>query len=247
MVVSNPFIPVTKVDAAPLEVYLLGVVDFNSAVELQNRIVYDISGREDCQGTLLICEHPPLVTIGREGSRSDILVGEQELQSRQLDVRWMNRGGGCVVHGLGQLAIYPMLPLGRLKWGLSEYRYRLENALIDVCAELKVPAKRDEHEPGVYCRDGQLASTGIAVKSWVSSHGMYLNVSPSMELMRLARPSSGREITSLSAYRVRRTFMHKVREAVVRRLVERFHYERFHVYSSHPLLKRTRRRIHVPA
>ena len=58
--------------SAPLEVYLLGIVDFDSALFLQERLAYEISGRSDAMGTLLLCEHPPLITVGREGSRSHI-------------------------------------------------------------------------------------------------------------------------------------------------------------------------------
>lgn len=231
-----------------LEVYLLGIVDFDSAMALQNRLVFDVSGRDDAQGALLLCEHPPLVTVGREGSQSDILADERELTSRQMDVRWLNRGGGCMVHALGQLAAYPILPLDRLGIGLADYRHRLEEAVIDVCCELRVPATRDDNDPGVWCRCGKFADIGVAVKSWVSYHGMFINVSPSMDLMRLVRPnlSDGR-VTSLSAQRLRKTSMHTVREAIVRRLVERLGYGRFHIYTGHPLLKRTRRPVHVPA
>lgn len=231
-----------------LEVYLLGVVDFDSATALQDRLVYETSGRDDGQGTLLLCEHPPLLTVGREGSRSDILVEQHELTSRQMEVRWLNRGGGSMVHALGQLAVYPILPLDRLGIGLADYRRRLEEAVIDVCRELRVPANRDEVEPGVWCRCGQVAEIGVAVKSWVSYHGMFINVAPAMELMRLVgRRKSARRVTSLSAQRLRRTSMHTVREAVVRRLVERLGFERFHIYTGHPLLKRTRKPVYVPA
>ena len=97
-----------------LEVYLLGRVDFASAVELQERWVYEISGRRDRQGALFLCEHPPVVTIGRKGSRSQLLTDEQDLRSRLMDVHWLNRGGGALVHSPGQLAAYPIVPLDRL-------------------------------------------------------------------------------------------------------------------------------------
>lgn len=230
-----------------LEVYLLGVVDFDSATALQQRLVYDAGCRDDTQGTLILCEHPPIVTIGREGSRSDVLATPHELRSRQLDIRWLNRGGGTIVHGNGQLAVYPILPLGRMKIGLADYRRRLEETVIDVCAELKVPATRREDDPGVWCRCGQFAHFGASVKSWTSYHGLAINVSPSMDLMRLARPPAESRITSLSAQRLRPTSMHTVREAFVRRFVERFDYQRFHIYTGHPLLTRTRKRVYVPA
>src|SRR5687767_7528881 len=86
-----------------LEVRLLGLVDFEAALFLQERLVYEIGGRDDTQGHLLICEHPPLITVGREGSRGHILVEPRDLVARQMEVRWLSRGGGCVAHAPGQL------------------------------------------------------------------------------------------------------------------------------------------------
>ena len=113
-----------RTDAA-LDVRLLGTVDFESALFLQERLVYDISGRDDLFGGLLLCEHPPLITVGRAGSRAHILVDQKELTASRLDVRWLNRGGGCLVHAPGQLAVYPVVPLDRLGLGVREYRAHL--------------------------------------------------------------------------------------------------------------------------
>ena len=284
---DNPFSPNRKSES--LEVHLLGIVDFDAAMLLQKHLVYEISGRNDRFGTLLICEHPPLITIGREGSRSDVLADEQELTSRNLDVRWMNRGGGAVVHGPGQLAVYPILPLDRLGCGLGDYRERLRTAVAEMCRELRVPtwntggaqvwhvqtngmgvADAQKHSttpfvpqeratrdavaspgtggvPGIGCRCGQFAFLGAAVKSWVSYHGMFVNVAPCLELMRLARSGCGMRVTSLAAQRVRHTPMHSVREALVRHLAEQFGYRQFHIHTGHPLLKRERREVYVHA
>ena len=235
--------PVTK---GSLEVRLLGCVDFESALFLQERLVYELSGRSDTQGGLLLCEHPPMVTIGREGSRADVLVESQELVSRQMDVHWLNRGGGCFVHAPGQLAVYPVVPLDRLGIGLDDYRRLLEECVIATCRELRVPAWRFDDEPGVWCRLGQLAHVGIAVRSWIAYHGLFINVSPAMDLMRLVQPNSaGDRVTSLAAQRQRRTPMHAVRESLIRHLVARLGYERFHVYTGHPLLRRTQKTVSV--
>ncbi|MCH8828665.1 MAG: lipoyl(octanoyl) transferase [Planctomycetes bacterium] len=229
-------------DAATLEIYFLGIVDFESALVLQNRLVYEISGRNDRQGTLLLCEHPPLITVGREGSREDILVEPRDLTALQLPVRWLNRGGGCLVHAPGQLAVYPVLPLDRLGLGLAEYRRHLQETLIDVCRETNVSATCRPGQSGVFSRGGQLAHVGVAVKSWVSYHGFFLNVSPALQLQRLVRSNADDgSVTSLSAERVRRTPMHLVRESIVRKLTERLGYERWHVYTGHPLFRRTRK------
>src|SRR5690348_8506148 len=94
-----------------VEAHLLGTVSFEDCLALQQRLVYETSGRSDRQITLLVCEHPLKITVGRLGSRSHIHLSRHELVSRQIDVRWVNRGGGCLVHAPGQLAIYPIVPL----------------------------------------------------------------------------------------------------------------------------------------
>ena len=222
-----------------LEVHLLGLVDFESALFLQKRLVYDISGRSDAQAGLLICEHPPLITIGREGSRAQLEADPRDLAARLIDVRWINRGGDAIVHGPGQLAVYPIMPLDRLGLGVAAYRQRLEQAVIDMAAELHVPAHRETGQSGVWCRLGKFAHVGVAVKSWVAYHGLFVNVAPSMDLMRLARPLDPEtRLTSLAAQRMTQTSMHAVRESLVRNLAAQLGYERWHVYTGHPLLRR---------
>ncbi|MDA1018134.1 MAG: hypothetical protein O3A00_27220, partial [Planctomycetota bacterium] len=128
--------------AGTLEVRLMGLVDFDSALHLQQRMVYDIAGREDRSGGILVCEHPPIVTIGREGSTSHLAITADELRSRQVSVRWINRGGGAIVHSPGQLAVYPILPLDRLDLSPTDYRQVLEDSVLDVCREIHMPAWR---------------------------------------------------------------------------------------------------------
>lgn len=234
----------TAAEGGALEVHLLGLVDFDAALELQERLVFEISGRGDCQGSLLLCEHPPVITLGREASIADVLVDETELRSASIDVRWISRGGGAFVHAPGQLAVYPILPLDRLGIGLAAYRRRLEDALIAVCRDQRIPARSRAAEPGLWSRAGQIAYFGASVKSWVSSQGMHLNVDPDAGFLRLVRTNpAGERSTSLQAQRVRRTSMAAVRESVVRHVVDQFDYERYHVYTGHPQLKRTSRRI----
>ena len=234
-------------DRSSLEVRLLGLVDFDAALFLQERLVYEISGRNDTFGSLLLCEHPPMVTVGREGSSGHILADARELAARQMEVRWLNRGGGCLVHAPGQLAVYPILPLDRLGVGLTEYRRRLEECVLGVCRELKLPAHRGDGA-GVWTRCGRIAAIGGAVRSWVSYHGLFVNVAPSMELMRLVRsPDESDRVSSIAASRERVTSMHRVRESLIRNFAEQFGYGQHHLFTGHPLLTRTRRKIHVPA
>ncbi len=191
-------------------------------------------------GGLLLCEHPPLVTVGRAGSRAHILVDPKELTAARLDVRWLNRGGGCIVHAPGQLAVYPVVPLDRLKLGLVEYRATLVQSVLDVCRELGIPAWPVEQTAGVAGRGGQFAFIGAAVKRWVAYQGLFLNVHPLLRIQRLVSYGpNGQKPTSLEAVRGRMTPMSTVRESLIRNLSRRLGYAEYQIFTGHPLLKRT--------
>src|SRR5436190_21819309 len=89
-----------------VEAYLLGQVDYDVCLALQQRLVYEVSGRRDGQIALLLCEHPLSITVGRRGSWSHIHFDEAELTRRSIGVKFVNRGDGVVLHAPGQLAVY---------------------------------------------------------------------------------------------------------------------------------------------
>lgn len=230
--------------SSSLEVHLLGQVDYDAMLGLQERLVFEISGRGDRQGILLLCEHPPVITIGREGSRAHVLAESHDLEALEIDVRWIGRGGGAMIHAPGQLGVYPLLPLNRLSCGLLEFRQQLEEALLAACRDVELTARRMAGVPGLWCRGGQVASFGAAVKNWTSYHGAFLNVSIAPGFLRMVESFPiGERMTSLESELRRPVAMHKVREAVVRHIAGGFGYERTHVYTDHPLLVRTRRRV----
>lgn len=234
--------------SSTLEVYLLGTVDFPSALGLQSKILNEIVGRTDTHGVVLVCQHPPTISIGREGSFADVLIEREELVSRQLEVRWVQRGGGAIVHGPGQVAVYPILPLDRLKLGLLDFRNRLEQTLLYAAEDLKVPATRSAAAPGAACRCGQFAFIGAGVRSWVSHGGMFVNVStPQQELDLVRWSDSPARVTTLAAQRVKPTAMSTVRESLIRRLAESFGYDDYQLHTGHPLLHRTTRKVYVYA
>src|SRR5947209_1811229 len=108
-----PTLPVSSAGAAALQVYLLGEVEFEAALALQRRLVYELGG-DRTGGALVLCEHPPLLTIGRQGSWGHVLCSAEERAARRWPVRWVNRGSGCLLHVPGQLALYAVLPLDQL-------------------------------------------------------------------------------------------------------------------------------------
>ena len=231
--------------AGSLDIHLLGCVDFDSAVFLQDRLVYETTGRKGNRGSVLVCEHPPMITVGRDGSRSDLCVGEEELRMREVECRWVSRGGGTVFHAPGQLAIYPIIPLNRIRMSPATYRDALASTIIAVCTELKTACRFNQHQSEANGRCGAFGHIGATVRSGVSMHGFYLDVSTSPIWLQMLAPQSGRKRrSSLSTERVRPTEMHVARETTIRHLTEQLGYGQFHLFTGHPLLKRTRRRIH---
>ncbi len=237
-------LPLTARVSESLQVFLLGTVEFDSALRLQERFRDEVCRRRDRLGGLFVCEHPPVVTIGREGSQTHLRRDISEFDKLGIEVRWLNRGGGAWMQSPGQIAVYPIVALQRLGLGLTEYRQRLELAVLDVCRELHVAAHRIDEEPGVFCSLGQLATVGVAVRSWVTTHGLTLNVSPDLSLLRTTRSNSrGLRPTSLEAARQRLTAIPKVRESLIRNLTGRMGYQQSHIYTGIPGLKRTKRRV----
>lgn len=227
-----------------LEVYLLGRVDFDAALFLQERMVSELQQRNDRYGVLLLCEHPPMVSIGRDGTLADLIAEPEEFAAREMPIHRVSRGGGTLVHAPGQIAAYPILPLDRLGLGIAEFQQRLTAAVIATAGEQQVVASPTQEPPGTECRCGQFGWIGSAVQTWTSWHGLFLNVNPVLDLMRLVRSTSNSgRIASLSQQRMLPIPMHRVRESLIRHLAEQFGYEDMHPFTGHPLLSRTQRRV----
>ena len=217
---------------------MLGTLDFDVALALQQRLVYELGGRDDGQIALLICEHPQLITMGRQGSRDHVHLSDRALLQQRLSIRWVNRGGGCLLHAPGQLAIYPIVPLDWYGLRVGEYLDRFQSGLHDALTELRVNCQREPGRFGIWGRNGQLAFVGAAVKHWTTYFGAYLNVRPAMRLFRYVQsdPERGTPVSSVAAERRRPLNITAVRSALVPHLSAALGCERYHLYTSHPLL-----------
>jgi lipoyl(octanoyl) transferase len=235
----EPPVLATAESGSVLQAYLLGVVDFEAALALQRYLVYQVGG--DRQGAaLLLCEHPPLITVGRQGSRGHILCEPEELRSRRWSVRWVNRGGGCLLHLPGQLAVYPILPLDRLGLDVQTYLERLQEVLVGVLADFSIRGETRPGQPGVWVNSRLIAGVGVAVRDWVSYYGAVLNVNPDLEPFRRVRCGGGAELPMTSLERERRGPPRPslVRERLLEHFAARFRFERTSLFFNHPTLPR---------
>jgi lipoyl(octanoyl) transferase len=225
--------------ARPLRVYLLGEVPFEKALTLQRSLVYEVSGDRDAPA-LVLCEHPPLITVGRQGGPGDISGDRGEFGVRGWPVRWVNRGGGCLLHVPGQLAIYPVVALDRHGLGLAAYLDRLHRVLIALLDDFSVPATARPGRPGVWVGRRQVAGVGVAVHDWVAYFGAFLNVNPDLIPFRLVRAGEAGDGPMTSLVRERRGPLRPalVRERLLDHFCTTFGWERSALFFSHPLLSR---------
>ena len=222
-----------------LEVYLLGLLDYEQALRLQRRLVYDVSGSDGQLAALMLCEHAPVISIGRLGSRSHIRCDDLELSARRLSLRWINRGGGCNLHGPGQLACYSIMPVPPSQTSLGEYVRGLEGCLLELLREFSIQATTRPDHTGIWTPAGQIALMGIAVTRWVSYHGFTLNVAGRLDQFRILQPGAygAEKVTTIEAHQQRPVAMAKVRECLVRKFTDRFRIGHYQIYSHHPMLK----------
>jgi lipoyl(octanoyl) transferase len=222
-----------------LQVYLLGMVDFELALALQRHLAYEVAGRRG-SAALVLCEHPPLVTIGRQGSWRQILCEPGELKMQGWPVRWVNRGSGCVLHLPGQLAIYPILPLDQLGLGLVAYLERFRQVLIDLLSDFSISALAFPGKTTIWANGRPIADLGVAVRDWVSYYGAVLNVNPDLEHFRLVRTggAAGGIMTSLARERHGPVRPSLVRERLLEHFSARFSFGQPALFFDHPSIKR---------
>jgi len=180
-----------------LEVIRAGTVPYEDALGWQRRIAEDrIAGRLP-HDVLLLLEHPPVVTLGRNAHAVNLL------HPAGIEVFEVERGGDVTFHGPGQLVGYPILDLRAYKQDLHWYLRTLEQALIDALGILAIPAERNPGLTGVWTRGRKIASIGIHVKQWVTWHGFALNVTTDLTHFERIVPCGiqGVEMTSVERER----------------------------------------------
>jgi lipoyl(octanoyl) transferase len=152
---------------------------------------------------LLLCEHPHVITQGRNGKREHLLASEHVLQQKGVEFHATDRGGDITYHGPGQILGYPILNLGAIRRDVVWYVRMLEEAMIQATAELGVAAKRVEGKTGIWAgyenAEEKLAAIGVHISRWVTSHGFAYNVSTDLRYFDLIVPCgiADRKATSL--------------------------------------------------
>ncbi|QRF23277.1 lipoyl(octanoyl) transferase LipB [Alicyclobacillus sp. TC] len=163
----------------------LGRMDYDEALAIQMSQRDALLAMEGGAQTVFTVEHPPTITIGRNGSAANIVASEAELQRQGFTIREVDRGGDVTYHGPGQLVVYPVLHLSPFGNDVSLFVRRLEEMVIQALAEEGMTATRLEAYPGVWLGDKKICAVGARVKrrangEFVTSHGIALNVATNL-------------------------------------------------------------------
>jgi lipoyl(octanoyl) transferase len=180
----------------------LGLIRYSAAFAVQERL---IAARKTgaIENVLLLCEHPHVITVGRNGNRSHLLASENVLRQKNVELRETNRGGDITYHGPGQIVGYPILDLAALRKDVRWYVRSLEEVMISASAELGIAAGREPGKIGVWVgepeRSEKLGAIGVHLSRWVTSHGFAYNVSTDLRYFDLIVPCGivERKATSL--------------------------------------------------
>jgi lipoyl(octanoyl) transferase len=176
----------------------LGRIAYGEAVALQERLVV-ARKNGTIPDLLLFCEHPHVITLGRNGKRENLHVSEDILREKGVEFHHTNRGGDITYHGPGQVVAYPIIDLNGIRRDVVWYVRQLEQSMIDSTAAFGIRAFRvpgctgvwvDENAGGDAHSGGheKLASIGVHISRWVTSHGFAYNVSTDLSFFDLITP-----------------------------------------------------------
>jgi lipoyl(octanoyl) transferase len=169
----------------------LGLIGYAEAWALQKRLV--AARKADAiEDVLLLCEHPHVITLGRNAKREHLLASEHVLKQKGVELCVTDRGGDITYHGPGQIVGYPILNLGAIRRDVVSYVRMLEEVMIRATAEFGVEAVRENGKTGIWVPAAnsaeKLAAIGVHISRWVTSHGFAYNVSTDLRFFDLIVP-----------------------------------------------------------
>jgi lipoic acid synthetase len=211
-------------EARPLEVLDWGCLDYGQALRRQRTLVEDrIADRTPDR--LILVEHPPVVTVGRSGGPSDLRVSREALERAGIELYEVERGGQATYHGPGQLVAYPIIKL-RVK-DLHQYLGLLLKTTACLLDSYGLKPEMKTGRPGLWVEGAKIASVGMAARSWVTYHGLALNVNTNLDgfnhIIPCGRPEE--QVTSLKQILGRPIDMEAVKKKFVAEFFDNFDYQ----------------------
>jgi lipoyl(octanoyl) transferase len=175
----------------------LGRVPYHEALTTQLELRSAILAGE-APDTLLLLEHPPVITLGRSARPENVLISATERARRGVELVEVERGGDVTFHGPGQLVGYPIRRVGR---GVKEHVEGMADAIVELLGARGIAARWEADQPGVWTDRGKIAAVGVDARGGVAIHGLALNLDPDLSWYQLIVPCglAGAAVTSIAA------------------------------------------------
>jgi lipoyl(octanoyl) transferase len=199
-------------------------MEYGEAYRVQKEAEASVRGRGE-PDTLLLVEHPHVLTVGRRATPQLILASPEALAARGVEVFETNRGGKMTYHGLGQVVGYPVVNLSPDREDVHRFVRDLEEVIIRAMLDYEVEAFRVEGLTGVHTARGKVAAIGVHIARWVTTHGFALNVNTDLSFFELIVACEGEPVTSMKELLGRETPLDEVADRVVARFAEVFEME----------------------
>jgi len=176
----------------------LGIIDYGKAWGLQHQL-WSRRAEGALPDLLLFLEHPHVITLGRRGNRSHLVASSEVLEEMKIPLFHVERGGDVTYHGPGQIVVYPILDLKEYGYRLIRYVGQLEEVILGVLKDFGIKGRRDPLNRGVWVNGEKIASVGVAIKRWISFHGLSLNYETNLQYFELINPCGleGKKMTSM--------------------------------------------------
>jgi lipoate-protein ligase B len=177
----------------------LGLMDYEKAWALQHHL-WQKRVEGQLPDLVLLGEHPHVLTLGRRGNRSHLIVSPEILEAMKIPIFHVERGGDVTYHGPGQMVVYPILGLKDYGYRLIRYVDQLEEVILRLLKDFRIEGRRDPSNRGVWVGQEKIASIGVAIKRWVSFHGFSLNYETDLKYFDLINPCGlvGKKMTTMA-------------------------------------------------
>ena len=204
-----------------LLVQRLGRVEYGAALFFQKEAERAVQSGEQSD-TLLLLEHPHVITIGRRGDSAGVIMPAEVLDARGVAVFETNRGGKITYHGLGQIVGYPIINLSPDREDVHRFVRDLEEVLIRAMSDFDIEAFRIKGLTGVHTAQGKVAAIGVHIARWVTTHGFALNVNTDLSFFDLIVACEGGPVTSMKELLGREIEFSAVEDRIIDRFAEMF-------------------------
>jgi len=193
-----------------LEVQELGRTGYAEALAWQENLAARRK-RGEIADQLLLLEHPPVVTLGRNAHEENVLLSPELLRSKGIELHETNRGGDVTFHGPGQVVGYPIIDLREWKRDVVAYVRAVEQVIIEALGQFGIQGERDPGATGVWVNGAKVCAIGVHISRWVTTHGFALNWTTDLNYFQYIVPCGlTRPVTSLErlGIRVERAAVH---------------------------------------